>query len=158
MPLIRPLERADVEPANALARRSFEAASEQPDFAVELERVVARAWIATSPPEEGRRLVGYALGWLVADDVEIMSVAVEPSERGRGIGRALLTRLLEGAWREGARNALLEVRASNASARALYERLGFERIGVRRRYYADAEDAVSYRMLEAAFPRGGDER
>jgi ribosomal-protein-alanine N-acetyltransferase len=80
-----------------------------------------------------------ALGRGAADEVEILLVAVVPHARRRGVGRALVEALLADA---GARRAHLEVRASNRAAIALYERTGFVAAGVRKRYYADGEDAL----------------
>ena len=66
-----------------------------------------------------------------------------PSPCSRPIGRALLSGLLDEAARRGAKSVFLEVRADNPPAQAMYERFGFERIGVRRRYYDDGTDAYT---------------
>ena len=60
-----------------------------------------------------------------------------------GIGSALLSGLLDEAARRGAKSVFLEVRADNPPAQAMYERFGFKRIGVRRRYYDDGTDAYT---------------
>ena len=92
---------------------------------------------------DGRRLVGYAGAMVVVDEAHVTTVAVHPERRRSGIGSALLTAVLASAWTLGARSATLEVRPSNAAALHLYERFGFVREGVRRRYYEDnGEDAV----------------
>ncbi len=65
----------------------------------------------------------------------MQTVAVSPDAQGRGLGRVLLDALVAEAARQGASSVLLEVRADNPSAIRLYERTGFERIAVRRRYY-----------------------
>ena len=90
-------------------------------------------------------LVGYAGGWVVDGDVQILKVAVLPEARRRGIARELLARVAADARNLGATTSSLEVRASNVGAQALYERLGYERLGVRPRYYSDREDAVIMR-------------
>jgi ribosomal-protein-alanine N-acetyltransferase len=88
-------------------------------------------------------VAGFCAFWLVFDEVHVNNVAVRPRFRGRGIGTALLRRLLDDARTLGARRATLEVRASNDGARRLYERLGFHVAGVRRRYYTHPdEDAL----------------
>lgn len=138
---IRELSGRDVAAATALGRRSFEAAAEQPDFADELVRTIARTWVA----ERDGVILGYALGWVAADEAQLMSIAVEPAARGLGVGRALLARFLEAMPEEGVHTIVLEVRVSNAAARRLYEAAGFVPVGSRRRYYADGEDAVTYR-------------
>ncbi len=138
---IRELAAADTALATDLGRRAFHATPEQPDLGDELGRSIARTWVAY----EHDRLVGYVLGWVAADEAQLMSIAVEPTARSRGIGKALLTRFLDELAREGVRSVVLEVRKSNDAARALYESLEFETLGERRKYYADGEDAVTYR-------------
>lgn len=88
------------------------------------------------------RLVGYAGGWVVDGDAQILKVAVVPDMRRCGIARELLSRVAGDARNLGASTSSLEVRASNAGAQALYERLGYKSLGKRPRYYSDGEDAV----------------
>ncbi|WP_304425770.1 tRNA (adenosine(37)-N6)-threonylcarbamoyltransferase complex transferase subunit TsaD [uncultured Adlercreutzia sp.] len=87
-------------------------------------------------------LVGYAGGWVVDGDVQVLKVGVSPAWRRHGIARALLARMADDARNLGARTSSLEVRASNAGAQALYEALGYQSLGRRPRYYSDGEDAV----------------
>lgn len=78
---------------------------------------------------------------LPGEDAEILNLAVQPTVRRRGVGRALLERLR--AETEG--KIFLEVRASNLGARAFYERMGFRHEGERKAYYhRPVEDAVVY--------------
>ena len=94
----------------------------------------------------GGELVGYAITWTIMDQSELGNVAVNPEARRRGLGRLLVETALGRVRARGARECFLEVRESNRGARALYERLGFEPIGRRRRYYArPVEDAVVMR-------------
>lgn len=97
-------------------------------------------------PDGGARegdLVGYMCYWLVFDELRLMNLAVEPSMRRRGIASDLIRHMLSVGRESGAVRAVLEVRASNAAARALYERVGFRQVALRRRYYTDpVEDAV----------------
>lgn len=91
-------------------------------------------------------LVGYSVTWTILDQSELGNVAVLPEARGRGLGRMLIEAALGRVRARGARECYLEVRESNRLARDLYARLGFEAIGVRRRYYArPVEDAVVMR-------------
>ena len=69
------------------------------------------------------------------DVADVMTVAVVPDRRGRGLGDQLLGALLRRAADGGAGAVMLEVRADNVAARRLYERHGFEEVSVRRRYY-----------------------
>jgi [ribosomal protein S18]-alanine N-acetyltransferase len=90
-----------------------------------------------------REPLAYCLSQLAADEVQILNLAVHPGHRRQGIAGLLLRTVLDGARRAGARRAWLEVRASNAAARALYARAGFAERGVRRDYYASPrEDAL----------------
>ena len=93
-------------------------------------------------------IAGYA-GLDVAGDVaDVMTIAVAPAHRGRGVGRVLLTELLRRAADRAADAVLLEVRADNDAARQLYDRAGFEVISVRRRYYQPGDvDALVMRLL-----------
>lgn len=102
----------------------------------------------------GSRIVGYAgvdRGGSLAD---VMTVAVTPQARGAGLGRRLLRALV--ALAAGAEALMLEVRADNGAARALYGSEGFEVVSVRRRYYGDV-DAVVMRRLLAPGHGGSDE-
>jgi ribosomal-protein-alanine N-acetyltransferase len=81
------------------------------------------------------RIVGYA-GLAVAEDESyIQTIGVHPGSRGRGVGALLMIALLREARRRGAHSCGLEVRTENQSAQALYARLGFATIGIRRGYY-----------------------
>lgn len=87
-------------------------------------------------------LVGYAGGWVVDGDLQILKVGVDPAWRRHGIARVLLARVADDARNLGARTSSLEVRAGNAGAQALYAALGYEALGRRPRYYSDGEDAL----------------
>ncbi|MBS2018392.1 MAG: ribosomal protein S18-alanine N-acetyltransferase [Deltaproteobacteria bacterium] len=105
----------------------------------ELVRAWARLRVARS---ESGAVLGYSLYWHVVDEIHLLNVAVAIPARRRGIGRALVAELIAHGKSHGATRVLLEVRASNEAAIAMYEALGFERFNVRARYYADGEDAV----------------
>jgi ribosomal-protein-alanine N-acetyltransferase len=88
-------------------------------------------------------VVGFACAYVVAGELMINDLAVDASLRRTGVGRALLATLVEGARRRACRRATLEVRPSNAPARALYGAFGFTQVGRREGYYADTgEDAL----------------
>ena len=90
-----------------------------------------------------RPVVGFCAFWLVVDEIHVNNIAILPELRGRGMGTALMHRVLDEAHQLGARRATLEVRASNVGARWLYERLGFHVAGTRRNYYTNpVEDAL----------------
>lgn len=105
-----------------------------------------RTWWAAY---DGDLLVGYAGGWVVDGQVQIMKVGVHPARRRRGIARELLARVAVDARDLGVESAMLEVRVGNAGARSFYETLGFRSLGVRPHYYTDGEDAV---IMEGPLP------
>lgn len=89
-----------------------------------------------------RHVIGYAGYWRLPDEAHITTIAIDPAWRGRRLGEWLVIHLLADAVAHGEERAGLEVRPSNAPARTLYEKYGFEVVKRRRRYYADGEDAV----------------
>lgn len=100
-------------------------------------------------------LVGYLVAQHAADEGEILNLAVTPARHRDGIGRALVERALATLAGHGARSVYLEVRESNAAARALYAALGFEEVGRRPAYYRrPIEDAIVLRA--AILADGGD--
>ena len=93
--------------------------------------------------DEGNEILGYVLLSVVADESEILNIAVSPSHRREGIGRLLLQNALDEAILRGAENCYLEVRVSNESAIGLYTRFGFSPAGIRKNYYSKPkEDAL----------------
>ncbi|MGJ6962618.1 ribosomal protein S18-alanine N-acetyltransferase [Streptosporangium sp. G11] len=90
-------------------------------------------------------IVGYAGLAAAGDQADVQTIAVLAEWRRSGVGGAMLTELLAEAARRGAVSVFLEVRADNPGAQAVYDRFGFERIGLRRRYYEDGTDAIMMR-------------
>lgn len=87
-------------------------------------------------------LAAVACGWLVADELHVTAVAVDPLQRRRGLGARVLRALLREASAEGAQHATLEVAAGNIAAQALYAAAGFRTAGIRRAYYRNGDDAL----------------
>ncbi len=96
---------------------------------------------------------GMVLARVAGDEAEILTLAVLPGRRRRGIGRALLAAALAEAGARGAQALFLEVAEANRPARALYQAFGFVAVGVRRGYYADGADGL---VLRAATGPGRD--
>jgi len=139
--LVGPLEAGDSSRVAELAKLSgsgFDPLEEQ-------KRPFARLWVVRHA--EGALPHGFVLVWKAADEVHLLDLAVAPEERRAGAGRRLLDAVIQAAATDRARVILLEVRASNAPARALYRSAGFLEHGVRRAYYSDnGEDAIEMRL------------
>jgi ribosomal-protein-alanine N-acetyltransferase len=135
---VRRLTPADLDVCVALDRLALGGLWERDQWQTELESD-GRLCLGLDGP---RGLEAMASGWLVVDELQIMVVAVHPDGRRRGRGRRVLTALLQEARQQGARQAALEVAASNTAALALYAALGFRSQGRRCRYYRNGEDAL----------------
>jgi ribosomal-protein-alanine N-acetyltransferase len=149
-PRIRPCEPVDVPRVWAIEAASFPEPWSEATLRAELANPLARLLVCVvgEPPA----LVGFALFWLVADEVHLHQIAVDPGWRRRGLARRLLAALEREGRAAGATLVDLEVRAGNTPARALYAALGFAEVTQRRRYYADGEDAVVLRKALAGDP------
>ncbi len=98
---------------------------------------------ALPPIEERPELIaGFIGGWLLPDEIHIVTFGVRQSHRRSGIGEALLIAAIELARHHGRDLVTLECRVSNEAALALYDKYAFEKVGLRPRYYSDnREDA-----------------
>ena len=97
--------------------------------------------------EHDAAVVGYGIMQVAVGECHILNLCIHPAYHRQGFGRAMLTRLLEIARDHRADTALLEVRPTNESAVALYRRMGFHEVGVRRAYYPGhrgKEDALIF--------------
>ena len=95
---------------------------------------------------EGECLAGYVGSQTVLDESDMMNIAVHPDFRRCGVAKQLVEQLVEALKQRGSRCLTLEVRTSNEPARKLYEKLGFQQIGLRKNYYRNPrEDALILR-------------
>ncbi|MGR9046779.1 MAG: ribosomal protein S18-alanine N-acetyltransferase [Gammaproteobacteria bacterium] len=85
--------------------------------------------------EEMDRVLGYSIVSIAVGEAHILNISVDPVEQGQGIGRKMLENLIEIARAKKAETVFLEVRPSNIGALALYQKMGFNEIGVRKGYY-----------------------
>ena len=147
---IRPLGYSDLPQVIAIERRAFPTAWSLGMFVLELSKPSGICLAAV----RDSKLVGYLICARYADVWHLMNIAVDPAVRGHGVGTALLEQMVARAGEDA--SYTLEVRPSNATAIALYERFGFRSAGTRRRYYHDTgEDAViMWRTSETASTSG----
>ena len=89
---------------------------------------------------EGEQVIAYVGSQTVIDSSDMMNIAVHPDFRRRGIAEALVAALEEQLRQRGSKMLLLEVRHSNAPAIALYEKLGFRQVGLRKNYYRNPKE------------------
>jgi len=135
---LRRMTRDDLEQVLALEQRCHS----QPWSRVTLERELVNEVARIDLLLIEEVVAGYLSSWQVAGELEIQNIVTAPEWRRRGLARVLLQRLLSRAAAGQVERVLLEVRAGNAAAIALYERFGF-RIDARRdNYYADGETAI----------------
>lgn len=100
------------------------------------------AWVVASPAEE---VLAYSVMSMAVGEAHVLNLCVEPAYHQQGLGRFLLTHLQQVARSAGMEIMLLEVRKSNSAAIALYQNMGFHKLGVRKAYYPavdGSEDAL----------------
>lgn len=144
--LLRQARAADAAALAALERACFTSPWTEAQVAEEIDVTPpAGVFVLEERRRRGRAsgILAYCAFRLVLDEMHVMNLAVAPEARRRGLGRRLLAFALRRAARAGARVALLELRAGNEGALALYESLGFRRLALRRAYYRQpVEDAL----------------
>jgi ribosomal-protein-alanine N-acetyltransferase len=147
--LLRPATAEDVPEVARIERVCFADPWSPAAFRRLLTGPPAIFLVAVFPPQE--IIAGYVIAFLVDEDAEILNLAVEPQYRGKGLAGQMLDAVVIQLAGSGVANAYLEVRESNAAARALYASRGFSEIGRRRAYYRrPVEDAlVLRRAIEA---------
>jgi [ribosomal protein S18]-alanine N-acetyltransferase len=130
----------DLDAVMEIEHRSFSIPWTREAFYNEIEQNHLSTYLVV---EDGECIAGYCGVWLVVDEAHITNVAVLPDYRGKGLGEALMMRIMEIAKQVGARVMTLEVRVSNEAAKGLYRKMGFQDGGIRKRYYSDnQEDAL----------------
>lgn len=101
-----------------------------------------RRWLERGSGPERPPVLGYTGFQVILDEGHIMTIAVHPQHRRRGLGTLLLLDIFEQARERGVRRLTLEVRVSNVAAQRLYQAFGFHLEGRRLGYYGDGEDAL----------------
>jgi [ribosomal protein S18]-alanine N-acetyltransferase len=137
---IRRMNLQDIDEVLQVEKRSFTAPWSRQAFMTELiDNHLANYVVA----EYNGRVIGYAGVWMIIDEGHVTNIAVDPDFRGKHMGEKLLQTLMSVCIAHGGRKMTLEVRVTNYIAQKLYEKYGFERVGVRKGYYTDnREDAL----------------
>ncbi len=137
--IFRPMLLADLDKVVAIEKVSMPSPWSKELFEEELKRTQANYFVI----EEDGALAGYVGYWEAPEEAHIITVAVSPAFRNRGLGKRMMDHFLSYAAQKGARLATLEVRDGNAAGRRLYEKCGFRMVAIRKKYYSDnQEDAV----------------
>lgn len=141
---------SDLDAVQRIAAACFPVPWTRAEFEKELTR--SHAVLRVLRPSLQASVCAFANYWHVADELQVMNIATLPELRRQGHASALLADLLQTARERSVQSVTLEVRRSNAAARALYRRFGFEEQGVRQHYYSDnGEDAVvMHRVLQSS--------
>jgi len=138
--VLAPMDEDDLDQVLAIEDEAFGSPWRREHFRFEIEENVHAVSLVV---RRGSAVVAYACVWRLDEELKINNLAVHRAERGHGVGRALLRRVLADAADAGCTVARLEVRPSNAVARGLYSSEGFVEIGRRKNYYAqEGEDAI----------------
>lgn len=141
---IRPMTEEDLPPVLEIEKIAFK----HPWSPELLKRELTHDWSTILLCEERQadgtyRILGFAIFWLVHDELHILNVATDPSQRRRGVARVVMDAAIARAKEHKCTLATLEVRRSNEAALNLYKDLGFRPVGIRPNYYVDeAEDAI----------------
>lgn len=134
------VEPATLRDAPALARL-HKASFHRGWDAGEFEQLLADRSVLAHRLRMGNTVAGFILSRMAADEAEILSVAIAPNLRGRGLAGPLVQTHLGYLAGAGIRTVFLEVEENNRPARALYARTGFSTVGRRERYYKDDSGA-----------------
>lgn len=142
--VVRAMVEPDLEEVAAIEQRSYVFPWSEGIF-----RDCLRVGYTCRALDLDNRIIGYGVMSLGAGEAHILNICVRKEYRTVGFGRRLLEHLLERASAGGVHEAFLEVRPSNLAAIRLYQRMGFEQIGVRRGYYQapeGREDAIVLKL------------
>lgn len=141
---LRPMSEADLLAVMAIENDIYAFPWTQGNFRDSLAAGYS-CWTYASDAE----LIGYSVAMLAADEAHLLNLSIAAARQRQGYGSLLLQRLCETARGGGARLIFLEVRPSNLAALRLYQREGFQRVGVRRDYYPaprGREDALIFSL------------
>jgi len=144
--IIRRMTDADVEAVYAIEASTFPLPWSEESFHHEMTDNPAARYLVAA--EDDGTVIAYAGAWMIFEEAHITNIAVEQYSRGKGIGEAITAALIQYAANLGVQYMTLEVRRSNLVAQGLYRKLGFEKLGVRKRYYPDNDEDALLLVLQ----------
>ena len=140
MVTLREALRSDIEGIYQIERACFSTPWSKEVLLDDLE--VEDKLYLVAEAEDGK-IIGYAGSWLVLDEGQITNIAIHPEHRRAGYGSKMTRKLTQMLRKQGMKHIFLEVRVSNIAAQAMYRRLGFTAVGVRKHFYSDpVEDGL----------------
>tara|TARA_B100001123_G_C14476973_1_gene696791 strand:- start:102 stop:524 length:423 start_codon:yes stop_codon:yes gene_type:complete len=119
--------------------KSFENPWSHQSFLSELKNSVSSNWVFVRDTQ----LLGYIFGWDLDADYHINNIAVKPSYRRKGVAKKMIDNII---FSSKIKNVYLEVSRLNNEAINLYEKMGFSKNGLRKKYYNNGSDAILYKM------------
>jgi len=143
---IEPAEPADAETIASLHAKGFYRGWSREEFAAYITGPDTPVYVVC---DRKRRIAGFAMLRLAADEAELITIAVDPKWRKKGVGLALMRALFEDLRMTAAKRLFLEVAADNPAALRLYAKLGFSRLSERRGYYARADGQPATALVMA---------
>ncbi len=130
LPQIRPMEIMDIKRVMKVEQAAYEF-----PWTPNIFRDCLRVGYYCCVLEDAGEIVGHAVMSYAVGECHILNVCIHPECQGQGMGRRMISQLLDVGRSNGARIAFLEVRLSNEAAYRLYEMLGFTEVGIRKDYY-----------------------
>lgn len=130
------MSEAHVSAVAELEKICFSDPWSEKSVASELENLLS-VWLVAL---DGSQVAGYVGSQTVCGETDMMNVAVDPGYRRRGIAEGLILTLLDVLKEKQSHSLTLEVRQSNEPAKCLYEKLGFEQVGLRKNYYRNPKE------------------
>jgi len=143
---VEPGKTADAEDMARIHAKGFYRGWPKEEFIQFLAEGTTPTYVAC---DAKRRIAGFALIRQAADEVELLTIAVEPKWRGKKVGQALLRAAFADLMMSPAKRMFLEVDEQNAPAIRLYEREGFARIGARKGYYPRPDGTAATALVMA---------
>lgn len=138
-PQILRMEREDIDRVLKIEQASFSQPYSRELFEEELLLDLAHPCVMKA----SEILVGFMDYWVVRDEAHLITLAIDPSYRRLGLASQFIQHLLQDTQQKKVKKIYLDVRKSNEAAIALYEKFGFQRISLRKKYYSDNdEDAI----------------